>query len=90
MFALIILSLAVVVVLLSVKATRGAIIEEVKHLSDKLLLWFLRVSSQFEGELTQEGRTEQATWRDQRLRDLQGLAIRSRQRFEDKDKSASA
>jgi hypothetical protein len=60
--------------------------EWIKDISDKLLIWFLRVTSRFGKELTLEGRTEQAMWRDQRLRNLEGLAIRSRQRFGDKDR----
>ena len=60
--------------------------EWLKHISDKLLISLLRVTSRFGKELTLEGRTEQAMWRDQRLRNLEGLAIRSRQRFGDKDK----
>jgi hypothetical protein len=60
--------------------------EWLKHISDKLLIALLRLTSRFGKELTLEGRTEQAMWRDQRLRNLEGLAIRSRQRFGDKAK----
>ncbi len=74
--------------LIALRSPREWIIEEVKHLSDKLLLRFLRVTSQFERELTQDGKLEQAMWREQRLRDLQGLSMRSRQRFDGRDKSA--
>jgi hypothetical protein len=62
--------------------------EWIKEISDRLLLWFLRVSSRFGKELTFEGRSEQAMCRDQRLRNLEGLAIRSRQRLGEKKKSA--
>ena len=58
--------------------------EWIKDLSDKLLIWFLRVTSGFGKELTRDGRNEQALWREQRLRNLQGLALRSRERFEKK------
>lgn len=61
--------------------------EWIKDLSDKLLIWFLRATSGFGKELTQDGRNEQALWREQRLRNLAGLALRSRERFE-KKKSA--
>jgi hypothetical protein len=61
--------------------------EWIKAISDRLLLWFLRVTSRFGKELTFEGRMEQAMWRDQRLRNLEGLAIRSRQRVRDKTQS---
>jgi hypothetical protein len=53
--------------------------EWIKELSDKLLLWLLRVTSRFEKELTVDGRAEQALWREQRLKNLEGLALRSRQ-----------
>ncbi|HXG50917.1 MAG TPA: hypothetical protein VNN77_05840 [candidate division Zixibacteria bacterium] len=56
--------------------------EWVKDLSDRLLLWFLHVTSRFGSELTRDGRYEQRMWREQRLRNLEGLAIRSRQRLE--------
>jgi hypothetical protein len=56
--------------------------EWLKEISDRLLLWFLRATSRFGKELTLEGRIEQAMWRDQRLRNLEGLATRSRQRFQ--------
>lgn len=54
--------------------------EWMKELSDKLLLWLLRRTSHFEAELTIDGRRDQVLWRKQRLRNLEGLAIRSRQR----------
>lgn len=53
--------------------------EEVKALSDRLLLLLLRATSRFGSELTEEGKTEQRLWRERRLRDLRGLALRSRQ-----------
>jgi hypothetical protein len=59
--------------------------EWLKAMTDRLLLWFLRATSRFGKELTLEGKTEQAMWRDQRLRNLQGLATRSRQRFSDEN-----
>ena len=58
--------------------------EWIKDLSDRLLLWFLRVTSRFGSELTQEGKSQQAQWREQQLKNLQGLSRRSRQRFGDK------
>lgn len=57
--------------------------EWIKDLSDKLLIWFLRRTSRFGRELTRAGKTEQSLWREQRLRNLAGLAIRSRERFRD-------
>ncbi len=57
--------------------------EWIKDLSDKLLIWFLRITSGFAKELTRDGKSEQGVWREQRLRNLKGLAIRSRERFRD-------
>jgi hypothetical protein len=62
--------------------------EWIKDLSDQLIIWFLRATSGFGKELTKDGKIEQALWREQRLRNLQGLTLRSRERFDDKEKSA--
>jgi hypothetical protein len=62
--------------------------EWIKDLSDKFLIWFLRVTSRFESELTNDGRKEQALWREQRVRNLEGLSLRSRQRQDSKSESA--
>jgi hypothetical protein len=62
--------------------------EWLKDLSDKLVLWFLRSTSGFRKELTADGKREQELWRLQRRRNLQGLALRSRERSA-KDKAAS-
>jgi len=59
--------------------------EWIKDLSDRLLVWLLHTTAGFGGELTRDGKAEQALWREQRLRNLQGLTLRSRQRFGDKD-----
>jgi hypothetical protein len=55
--------------------------EWLKDLSDRLIIWFLRVSSGFGKELTIDGEREQDLWREQRLRNLRGLALRSQERF---------
>jgi hypothetical protein len=62
--------------------------EWIKDLSDQLIIWFLRATSGFGKELTKDGRIEQTLWREQRLRNLQGLTLRSRERFDDKERSA--
>jgi hypothetical protein len=62
--------------------------EWIKDLSDRFLIWFLRVTSRFESELTNDGRKEQALWREQRVRNLAGLSLRSRQRHDNKSESA--
>jgi hypothetical protein len=59
--------------------------EWIKDLSDKLIIWFLRATSGFGKELTADGKKEQVLWREQRLRNLQGLALRSRERFRTKE-----
>jgi hypothetical protein len=56
------------------------LMEWFKDLSDKLILRFLLATSSFGKELTAEGRREQEQWRDQRLRNLKGLSLRSEQR----------
>jgi hypothetical protein len=55
--------------------------EWLKDLSDKLVIWLLRSSSGFGKELTVDGKREQARWREQRLRNLRGLRLRSQERF---------
>ena len=55
--------------------------EWLKDLSDRLIIWFLRVSSRFGKELTIDGKREQEFWREQRLRNLRGLTLRSQERF---------
>jgi len=59
--------------------------EWIKYLSDKLVIWLLRASSRFGKELTADGKREQELWREQRLRNLRGLALRSRRRSERQD-----
>ena len=78
----IIISVAVVglAALLSLRRSREWLLEEVKALSDTLLLRLLDWTSQFGSELTRDGKAEQRLWREQRLRDLRGLTLRSRQR----------
>jgi len=58
--------------------------EFIKHLSDEFLIWFLKSTSGFGRELTGAGWHEQNLWRDQRLRDLKGLSIMSKQRYSKK------
>ena len=53
--------------------------EFLKHLTDKIIIWFLKITSGFGKELNGAGRLEQRFWREQRLRNLKGLSIRSQQ-----------
>lgn len=66
---------------MSSRRLRWRLMEELKALSDLLLLIFLRATSRFGSELTRDGLAEQKIWREQRLRDLKGLGLRSRQRW---------
>lgn len=68
------------VLLMLVPVARRWVWEELKAFSDFLIVLFLRVTSRFESELTDDGRAEQKLWREQQLRNLRGLALRSRQR----------
>jgi hypothetical protein len=61
--------------------------EWLKYLSDKLLIWFLKRTSAFGQELTRDGRNEQALWREQRQRNLRGLALRSEERLRNQAQS---
>ena len=63
--------------------------EWLKDLSDKLVLWLLRSTSEFGKELTPDGKKEQQLWREQRRRNLLGLALRSQERLAERDKTAS-
>jgi hypothetical protein len=76
------LLILIFVALLLIRRVREWVAEELKDLSDRILLRFLLLTSQFERELTRDGREEQKLWRAQRLRNLRGLSLRSRQRFE--------
>lgn len=80
----VLLLVAVVIVLLFFGLPRERVIEYVKELSDKLLLWFLWITSGFGSELTRDGKAEQQLWREQRLRNLKGLTHRPQQRHGEK------
>lgn len=66
--------------LLVIRKLREYLVEELKALSDYLLLLALKLTSQFGNELTKDGLAEQKMWRELRLRDLGGLALRSKER----------
>lgn len=80
------LAVVVMVALLFVHRSREWLLEQVKVASDVAVLFLLRSTSQFGSELTEEGKAEQSLWREQRLRNLQGLALRSKQKWEEKAK----
>ncbi len=80
------LAVVVMVALLFVRRSREWLLEQVKVASDVAVLFLLRSTSQFGSELTEEGKAEQSLWREQRLRNLQGLTLRSKQRWEERAK----
>ncbi len=82
----IILFAIIVGLLLCLRRSREWLLEEVKAISDLLVVFLLRSTSQFGSELTADGKAEQNLWREQRLRNLRGLALRSQQRWGKKQK----
>ena len=64
--------------------SRAFIGEAIKSFSDYLIVNLLRATSRFGSELTEEGRAEQKLWREQRLRNLRGLALRSNEAIRNK------
>lgn len=78
---IVVLALAGAAALFFFRRSRDRLLEAVKSLSDALVIFFLRSTSQFGSELTPDGKAEQKLWREQRLRNLQGLALRSRQKW---------
>ena len=77
---IILAAIAGIGMLVGFRRSRERLLEEVKALSDVLLLRLLRWTSRFGGELTPDGAAEQKMWRELRLRDLQGLAQRAKQK----------
>ncbi|MBI2210967.1 MAG: hypothetical protein HYU47_10270 [Deltaproteobacteria bacterium] len=72
--------------IVGLRRSRERLLEELKALSDVLLLRLLRWTSRFGGELTPDGAAEQKMWRELRLRDLQGLAQRAKQKQQNRAK----
>ncbi|HEX9445751.1 MAG TPA: hypothetical protein VGA73_16630 [Candidatus Binatia bacterium] len=76
---LLLLLAAVVGLLILIPPLRAWLYEEIHAGSDSLVLGLLRSTSRFGKELTEDGKAEQKLWREQRLRNLRGLAIRSKE-----------
>jgi hypothetical protein len=55
--------------------------ELLKHLSDKILIAFLKFTSGFAQELTRAGQIEQRAWHDQRRHFLKGLSLMAKRRY---------
>jgi hypothetical protein len=76
--------------LLIARRPRQWLLEELKAVTDTLVVFFLRFSSQFGSELTEQGKAEQGMWREQRLRNLRGLALRSKQALSSRQSAVSS
>lgn len=81
MLTMIFLVIGAGIAMLSFRKSRERLLEKVKAMTDTLVVFFLRATSQFGSELTQDGEAEQRLWREQRLRNLKGLSLRARQRW---------
>lgn len=88
MLRIVLLLVFVVAALLLIPKSRRWLLERLKDLSDAFVVLLLRSTSQFGSELTRDGEAEQRMWREQRLRNLQGLALRSKERWGRKKESA--
>jgi hypothetical protein len=82
----IVLALIGAAALLSIRRARDWFGEQLKEVSDLLVIFLLRSTSRFGSELTEDGKAEHKLWREQRLRNLRGLALRSREKWEKKTK----
>jgi hypothetical protein len=97
MILFLIILVALAALLIVVPAWRERFVEGLKNFSDTAIVNFLRATSRFGAELTEEGRAEQERWREQRMRNLSGLSLRARERAKrspadepvDKDKPRS-
>ncbi|HEY1374116.1 MAG TPA: hypothetical protein VGH50_16715 [Candidatus Binatia bacterium] len=80
MILFLIILIAFAALLIVVPAWRERFVEGLKAFSDTAIVKFLRATSRFGAELTEEGRAEQVRWREQRMRNLRGLSLRARER----------
>jgi hypothetical protein len=84
------LILVLIAALLFFPRVRARLLEEIKTLSDFLVVGLFRRTSRFGSELTSDGKAEQNLWRQQRLRNLRGLALRAKNAVRNKsDRSKS-
>ena len=86
MLPLLFILVIVVALLILIPAWRERLVEGLKYLSDVWILDFLRGTSRFGADLTDEGRAEQLRWAEQRLRNLRGLALRAKSRHPSQSK----
>jgi DNA-binding PadR family transcriptional regulator len=80
MILFLIILVAFIALLIVVPAWRERFVEGLKSFSDSAIVSFLRATSRFGAELTEEGWAELVRWREQRLRNLRGLSLRARER----------
>jgi hypothetical protein len=79
MLPLVFLLIIIVALLVLLPGLRERVVEGLKNLTDVGIIEFLRGTSRFGVDLTDEGRAEQRRWSEQRMRNLRGLALRSKQ-----------
>ena len=76
--------------LLFLPVFRRRLVEALKACTDALLLRLLRSTSGFGRELTADGLAEQRLHREQRLRNLRGLALREKEKIATENERARA
>ena len=79
MLPLVFLLIVIAALLILLPGLRERVFEGLKNLTDIWIIDFLRGTSRFGVDLTDEGRAEQCRWSEQRMRNLRGLALRSKQ-----------
>lgn len=81
MLPLLFLLIIIAALLVLIPGLRERVVEGLKHLTDVWMIQFLRGTSRFGVDLTDEGRDEQRRWSEQRMRNLRGLALRAKSRY---------
>ena len=90
MLPLVFLLIIIAALLVLIPGLRERVVEGLKNLTDVWMIGFLRGTSRFGVDLTDEGRAEQRRWSAQRMRDLRGLALRAKRRYEASDQKRDA
>jgi serine/threonine-protein kinase RIO1 len=85
-----ILLVLIVALIVIFPRSRAWLSEKIKTLSDSLIVNFLRGTSRFGSELTEERRAEQKLWREQRLRNLRGLALWAKEAIRNKSERSKS
>ena len=80
MLPLLLVIIIIVALLIVIPGWRERAVEGFKNLTDDWIIHFLRRTSRFGADLTDDGRAEQLRWTEQRMRNLQGLALRAKYR----------